>query len=61
MTALLDLHKAMSALGSPVPRGGSWRLPKEVADEHVVGPFLGICHRAGIAAKFCMRDLVENR
>jgi hypothetical protein len=30
-----------------------------VADEHVVGPFLEICQRAGVTAKFCMRDLVE--
>ena len=60
MTALRDVYKALSAPGRPVWRGGSWRLPKEVADEHVVGPFLGICQRAGVAAKFCMRDLVEN-
>ncbi len=61
MSDLLDLYRALSAPGRPVWRGGSWRLPKGVADEHVVGPFLGICQRAGIAAKFCMRDLVENR
>jgi DNA repair photolyase len=60
MSALLDLYKAMSAPARPVRRGGSWRLPKVVADEHVVGPFLDICQRAGVAAKFCMRDLVEN-
>ena len=59
MTALRDLYKALSAPGRPVWRGGSWRLPKNVADEHVVGPFLDICQRAGVAAKFCMRDLVE--
>ena len=61
MSALLDLYKALSAPGRPVRRGGSWRLPKAVADEYVVGPFLGICQRAGIGAKFCMQDLVENR
>lgn len=59
MAATRDLYKAMSAPGKPVWRGGSWRLPKEVADEHVVGPFLEICQRAGVAAKFCMRDLIE--
>ena len=61
MSALLDLYEALSAPGRPVRRGGSWRLPKMVADECVVGPFLDICQRAGIAAKFCMTDLVENR
>ena len=59
MVALRDLYRAMSAPGRPVWRGGSWRLPKEVADEYVVGPFLEICQRAGVTAKFCMRDLVE--
>jgi len=59
MAALRDLYKAMSAPGRPVRRGGSWRLPKEVADEYVVGPFLEICERGGVTAKFCMRDLVE--
>ena len=59
MTALRDLCSALCAPGKPVWRGGSWRLPKEVADEHVVGPFLETCRRAGVAAKFCMRDLVE--
>lgn len=61
MSALLDLYKALSAPGRPVRRGGSWRLPKEVADELVVGPGLDLCQRAGVTAKFCMRDLVENR
>jgi hypothetical protein len=59
MAALRDVYKAMSAPGRPVWKGGSWRLPKEVAHEHVVGPFLEICQRAGVTAKFCMRDLVE--
>jgi len=59
MTALRDLYRALCAPGRPAWRGGSWRLPKQVADEHVVGPFLDICQRAGVTAKFCMRDLVE--
>ena len=59
MAALRDSYRALSAPGRPVWRGGSWRLPKEVADEHVIGPFLDICQRTGVAAKFCMRDLVE--
>jgi len=61
MAAMRDLYRALSAPSRPVWRGGSWRLPKEVADEHVVGPFLEMCQRAGVAAKFCMRDLIEIR
>jgi len=61
MAAMRDLYRALSAPSKPVWRGGSWRLPKEVADEHVIGPFLEICKRAGVTAKFCMRDLIEIR
>ena len=60
MAAVRDLYRTLSAPGKPVWRGGSWRLPKKVADDHVVGPFLEICQRAGVAAKFCMRDLIET-
>lgn len=61
MTAVRDLYRALSEPSKPIWRGGSWRLPKEVADEHVIRPFLEICKRAGVAAKFCMKDLIEIR
>jgi hypothetical protein len=38
----------------------SWRLPGAVARDHVVAPFLEICAARRIAAKFCMRNLVET-
>ncbi len=40
-------------------RGFERMLERDLADEHVVGPFLEICRQAGVTAKFCMRDLVE--
>lgn len=59
MTAMRSVYQALSAPGKPVWRRGSWRLPKEISDEHVVGPFLKICATHGVKAKFCMQDLIE--
>jgi hypothetical protein len=61
MGALRALYRALAAPARPDWRGGSWRLPRQVADELVVGPFLEICRQAGVAAKFCMQDLIEIR
>lgn len=61
MAAMRDLYAALSAPGKPLWRGGSWRLPREIADKHVVEPFLQICGRRGVSAKFCMTDLLEIR
>ena len=41
-------------------RGGSWRLPDEVAREYVVSPFFGICERNGIEAKVCKENLIST-
>jgi len=51
--------RALCAPGKPVWRDFSWRLPPEIAERHIIQPFREICRRAGIAGKFCMRDLVE--
>lgn len=59
MAAMRDLYAALSAPSKPEWRGGSWRLPREIADKYVVEPFLQICRRRGVSAKFCMTDLLE--
>ena len=41
-------------------RGGSWRLPDDVAQQHVVDPFLKLCHKHGIKALFCKQNLVST-
>jgi len=41
-------------------RGGSWRLPTQVADEAIIQPFLALCATHGVPAKHCMRNLVET-
>lgn len=60
MQRLLAVYRALSAPGKPVWRGGSSRLPPSVAEQDVTAPFLGICARAGIPAKFCMRNLLDT-
>ena len=61
MAALPDLDRALAAPAKPAWRGGSWRLPKPATHQHIVAPFESICERAGIAAKFCLRDLIDIR
>lgn len=41
-------------------RGGSWRLPPEVASRHVVRPFLELCRRHGLATQFCKQNLITT-
>jgi DNA repair photolyase len=60
MASFRDVYTAMSAPAKPVFRGGSWRLPWTVAEARVVEPFLNLCAKRGVAAKFCMRNLIET-
>lgn len=59
MTAMREVYKALCAPEKPIWRDFSWRLPQHVAEQQVVRPFREICRRAGVADKFCMRDLLE--
>ena len=40
--------------------GGSWRLPHNIAQHHVVEPFLAICRRYDMPAMFCKQNLVST-
>jgi len=44
----------------PIFRGGSWRVPRDIAMARIVQPFLEICRREGVAAKYCKQNLVET-
>jgi len=41
-------------------RGGSWRLPEIIAQEHIVKPFLEICDNYGMKAYFCKQNLLST-
>jgi DNA repair photolyase len=60
MRALREVYNACACPERLVFRGGSWRLPDAVAQPHVVQPFLNICLRHGVAAKYCKHNLVET-
>ena len=60
MQALRKVYEACAAPNKPVFRGGSWRLPDEVAQTHIVQPFLDICRRYGVPTKYCKHNLIET-
>jgi hypothetical protein len=60
MRNLLCVYRALSEPGKPVWRGGSWRLPRGSSDTHVTEPFLAICRRLQMPAKFCMKNLLDT-
>jgi hypothetical protein len=41
-------------------RGGSWRLPTDVADAHIVEPFLALCRKHSLTARSCKANLLTT-
>ena len=54
------VYQKMAAPARLIFRGGSWRLPAELAEKAVVQPFLALCASYQVSAKFCMRNLIET-
>jgi len=46
--------------GSARWKSGSWRLPADVAQEHVLAPFLHICAKYGVPAAHCRDSLIST-
>jgi DNA repair photolyase len=60
---MLAIRQVFQILASPEKldfHGGSWRLPSHVAKEHIVDPFLAICRKRNVAAKYCKHSLIET-
>jgi DNA repair photolyase len=60
MQALRAAYQAVAGPEKLVWRGRSWRLPQDVAEARVVRPFLEICQRHGVRAKYCKQNLIET-
>jgi DNA repair photolyase len=60
MQNLLEVYRALSAPDKPLWRGNSWRLPRNVSEPYVTEPFLSLCGRLQMPAKFCMKNLLET-
>ncbi len=61
---MLAVKLAYEAMASPNKldfHGGSWRLPWPVAKAELIAPFLQICERHGVHAKYCKQNLLETR
>ena len=59
MAGLKAAFQVMAASGKLVFRGGSWRLSPRAA-AMVTEPFVELCRKHGVSAKFCMKNLVET-
>jgi len=60
MQAWKTAYQTLVAPEKLVWRGGSWRLPPHVAEAKIVRPFLDICKRLGVPAKYCKQNLIET-
>jgi DNA repair photolyase len=61
--AMQQLKRVYEYVASPdklIFRGGSWRLPHNIAQKHIVEPFLEICDNYGIKAHLCKRNLLST-
>jgi len=60
MEKMKRVHEYLSQEQPLVLRGGSWRLPADVAGPLVVEPFLNLCGRYSIKAKMCKANLIST-
>ena len=60
MQKLKDAYEQIASPQRLVFRGGSWRLPEPVLRQHIVDPFLALCRRHQLPAKFCKQNLLTT-
>lgn len=60
MQSVRALYKAITVPEKPVFHGTSWRLPPSINEEHIIRPFLKLCSKHSVAAKYCKQDLIET-
>ena len=60
MRRLKEVYERISEPEKLIFRGGSWRLPPRVSERHVTRPFIEMCQRKGMVAKYCMSNLIET-
>jgi len=60
---MLQLRRVYEHLSGNCPlefRGGSWRLPHDVAQTALFAPLLQLCETAGVTAKGCKENLIAT-
>ena len=61
--AMRQLKQVYEYVASPdklIFRGGAWRLPHNIAQKHIVKPFLEICDNYDMKAYFCKQNLLST-
>lgn len=61
MAALKQVYAELAAPARLEWSGGSWRLPREVIEREITGPFKRLCAEEGVSAMFCMESLLAAR
>jgi len=60
MQQLKQVYEYVAKPDKLIFRGGSWRLPKTIAQKHIVKPFLKICDSYNMKACFCKQNLLST-
>lgn len=60
MRQLKQVYKYIAEPDKLTFRGGAWRLPDYIAQEHVVKPFLEICDSYGMKTCLCKHNLLST-
>ena len=60
MQAMREFYRGCATPEKLDFHGGSWRLPINKSQALVVRPFLEICNRYGVRAKYCKQNLTET-
>ncbi|MCJ7543429.1 MAG: hypothetical protein MUP47_02505 [Phycisphaerae bacterium] len=60
MKKLLSGYRHLARSEKLTFRGGSWRLPDDIARSQIVEPFLALCRHHGLAAQFCKQNLIKT-
>ena len=60
MEQIKRVYQHLSASQPLVFRGGSWRLPTNIAEQQIIEPFLVLCKRASVAARACKTNLITT-
>jgi hypothetical protein len=58
MQQLKQVYEHVAGPDKLIFRGGAWRLPHNIAQKHVINPFLEICDSYGMKACFCKQNVL---
>ena len=60
MQRLKLVYEHLAAGKKLIFRGGSWRLPDNIAKTHITNPLLQICDKHNIKAYYCKQNLIQT-